>query len=409
MGAVSNAFNDLGSAVNNVVKGAENTVNAIIKNPLPIIETVALIAVGVPAPVASAAVSAMNGGKIEDIATAAIVAYAAPEIGKAITGEAATVFSSATEPTAGAYLPSAGQSALVKAASSAVGADAAATTIALASGKNLEAALNAGTKAAGVSLATSAGSAAGGAAGEAAGSGTAGKIASTAVSAGTKAGLLGKDALAAATGAGERTATGAALDAAGNVISDVAGSLGAGAGRVLSSAKEAIQPYSDAATAALQPYSDVASAALQPAEKAITGAIKSGSDVATAALQPAEKAITGFAKDVGSAVSDAGSKISDTTGIAGQDITKAGKDALSNRAILDLMGTAPRTSSSGGPAVSDVATGGAGSAGAFGGADVAMLGDTSAEGLGSKVSKKGGKYPFGEPEGTSALKEGLGV
>ena len=73
------------------------------------------------------------------------------------------------------------------------------------------------------------------------------------------------------------------------------------------------------------------------------------------------------------------------------------------------MGTAPRTSSSGGPAVSDVATGGAGSAGAFGGADVAMLGDTSAEGLGSKVSKKGGKYPFGEPEGTSALKEGLGV
>jgi hypothetical protein len=38
-----------------------------------------------------------------------------------------------------------------------------------------------------------------------------------------------------------------------------------------------------------------------------------------------------------------------------------------------------------------------------------MLGDTSEAGLGSKVSKKGGKYPFGEPEGTSALKEGLGI
>jgi hypothetical protein len=29
--------------------------------------------------------------------------------------------------------------------------------------------------------------------------------------------------------------------------------------------------------------------------------------------------------------------------------------------------------------------------------------------MGSKVSKKGGKYPWGEPEGTTALKEGLGI
>jgi len=389
--AIGDAVKSVGDAVSNVIKGAEDTINAIIKNPLPMIETVGLIAIGVPAPVASAAVSAMNGGKIEDIATAAIVAYAAPEIGKAITGEASTAIASATQPTAGAYLPSAGETALVKAASSAVGADAAATTIALASGKDFKSALDAGTKAAGVSLATSAGSAAGGAAGEAAGGGTAGKIASTAASAGTKAGLLGKDPMQAALAASEKSATGEALNLAGNVISDAAPGA-------LASAKETIQPYSDAV-----------SAALQPAEKAITGTIKSISDPVSAELQPAEKAITGFAKDVGSAVSDAGSKISDTTGISGQDITKAGKDALSNRAILNLIGNAPAATTSGGPAVSDVATGGAGSAGAFGGADVAMLGDTSAEGLGSKVSKKGGKYPFGEPEGTSALKEGLGV
>ena len=377
--AIGNAVKSVGDAVSNVIQSAEDTINAIIKNPLPMIETVALIAVGVPAPLATAAVSAMNGGDIRSIATAAIVVYAAPQIGSSIGGEVAGA------------LPAGTSDVIVKAASSAVGADVTATTIALAEGKNLSSALDAGTKAAGVSLATSAGNVAGKYAGDVAGGGVAGKIASSAVSSGTSAGLMGKDPMQAALAASEKSAAGEALNAAGNVISDAAPGA-------VASAKEAIQPYSDAA-----------SAALQPAEKAITGAVKSISDPVSAALQPAEKAITGFAKDVGSATGDVGSKISETTGIAGQDITKAGKDALSNKAILNLIGTAPATSTASAPAVSDVSTGGAGSAGAYGGADVAMLGDTSAEGLGSKVSKTGGKYPWGEPEGTSALKEGLGV
>jgi hypothetical protein len=43
---------------------------------------------------------------------------------------------------------------------------------------------------------------------------------------------------------------------------------------------------------------------------------------------------------------------------------------------------------------------------AYGAADVAAI---VPDEMGSKVSKKGGKYPWGDPEGTTALKEGLGI
>jgi len=59
---------------------------------------------------------------------------------------------------------------------------------------------------------------------------------------------------------------------------------------------------------------------------------------------------------------------------------------------------------------SNVAMGSQQSPAAGGAADVAMLDSTSPEGIGSKTGKKGGKYPWGDPEGTTALKqEGQGI
>jgi hypothetical protein len=59
---------------------------------------------------------------------------------------------------------------------------------------------------------------------------------------------------------------------------------------------------------------------------------------------------------------------------------------------------------------SNVAMGSQQSPTAGGAADVAMLDSTSPEGIGSKTGKKGGKYPWGDPEGTTALKqEGQGI
>jgi hypothetical protein len=82
----------------------------------------------------------MNGGSVEDVATAAVTAYAGGEIASAVGGSAGGTIAAATEPAAGAYIPSATTSTLVKVASSAVGADVAATTIALSQGKDLTAA-----------------------------------------------------------------------------------------------------------------------------------------------------------------------------------------------------------------------------------------------------------------------------
>ena len=59
---------------------------------------------------------------------------------------------------------------------------------------------------------------------------------------------------------------------------------------------------------------------------------------------------------------------------------------------------------------SNVAMGSQQSPAAGGAADVAMLDSTTPEGSGSKTGKKGGKYPWGDPEGTTALKqEGQGI
>jgi len=116
-------------AVEKVVTGIGKTAENILKNPLPVIETIALISAGVPPSIAAAAVSAANGGDLKQIATAAAAAY----VGQQASGAA------------GAEATSAGASATTaKIASSAAGSSAATVTSALAAGQPLDKALEAG-------------------------------------------------------------------------------------------------------------------------------------------------------------------------------------------------------------------------------------------------------------------------
>lgn len=95
---VGGAINIAGDALETVGDVAEN----IIKNPLPVIQTVALTAALGPvgtsiglstaatAAVAGAAITAMNGGKIEDIALAAGTSYLGTKVGEIAGSTAAT-------------------------------------------------------------------------------------------------------------------------------------------------------------------------------------------------------------------------------------------------------------------------------------------------------------------------------
>lgn len=105
------------------------TVEAIANDPLPFIATIALTSVGVPPPLASAAVTAARGGSMEDIVIAAGATYVGVQAGQA----------------AGAGASSAGASAATaNIAASAAGASAATVTANLASGKSFEESINAG-------------------------------------------------------------------------------------------------------------------------------------------------------------------------------------------------------------------------------------------------------------------------
>ena len=79
--------NEVGNLVENIGDVAEN----ILKDPLPTIATIALTAVGVPYPVAAAAVTAAQGGSIEDIAISAGTAFVGQQVGQ-FAGKAAGEF-----------------------------------------------------------------------------------------------------------------------------------------------------------------------------------------------------------------------------------------------------------------------------------------------------------------------------
>jgi hypothetical protein len=129
---VGNIVDDIpivGKLAEKVVTGVANTAANIIRDPMPIIETLALTAIGVPPMVANAAVTAMRGGSVKDIAISAIASGAGRLAGSA----------------AGSAAASAGVgSTMATIAASAAGASAAGVTSSLAKGNSLEKALEDG-------------------------------------------------------------------------------------------------------------------------------------------------------------------------------------------------------------------------------------------------------------------------
>jgi hypothetical protein len=119
-----------------ISRGIGKTIEAVAKNPLPVIETIAItylmdgmnlgLSVAQSTAVSSAAVSAANGGNMKDIATAAASGY--------VGGTAAEYAG------AGTKVPT----ETTKIASSAAGASASTVTSQLAQGKSLDEALQAG-------------------------------------------------------------------------------------------------------------------------------------------------------------------------------------------------------------------------------------------------------------------------
>jgi hypothetical protein len=91
-GAVSDVFEAAGDAVSDVGKAVESvgqaigdTAEAIAQDPIPVLVSVAAQAVGIPAPLTAAAITAARGGSIEDIAKSAGAAYVGGQITQGVS------------------------------------------------------------------------------------------------------------------------------------------------------------------------------------------------------------------------------------------------------------------------------------------------------------------------------------
>jgi hypothetical protein len=389
------------------VSNIGKTVEQIIKNPLPVIETAALITVGVPPPVASAAVTAMNGGSVKDIVNAGIVSYGAAYVAGSVAGK----------------LPEGTSATTVKIVSSAAGADAATTIKSLASGKSLDAALKDGLVA---GASAGAGTAAGGLVENKIGAGAASGAASGATTAALTGKDIGKAAIEGAKSGAIKPATDVALGAAKDALGNIPTPNLTGASDILKTIKEQVAPYVDPVLAAakqvgetVKPYVDPVLAAakekLQPVGEAISAAAKPVGEAISAAAKPVGEAISSVTKPVGEAITSAGKSIKEAAApiieklasvdVPNNSLTQALNEAPNlyhDQQVMAQMSKTPNVPAPAGATVSQSTTG---SPAAYGATDVAMLDSTSPEGMGSKVSKKGGKYPWGDPEGTTALKQ----
>jgi hypothetical protein len=251
-------------AVEKVVSTVTKTAENIVKNPLPVIEAAVLISTGVPPSVASAAVTAMNGGSVKDIVNAGVVAYGAEYAAGKVAGQ----------------LPAGTSSTTAKIVSSAAGADAATTLKSLASGKNLDVALQDGLVA---GASAGAGTAAGGLVEDKIGSGAA----SGAAAGATGAALTGKDiGSAALTGAGQgalKPATDVAVGAAKDFLGGIPTPEFSGGSDIFKGIKETVDPY-------VQPVLTAAKEKLQPLGEAISSAAKPFTEAASSAGEAIKEA-----------------------------------------------------------------------------------------------------------------------
>jgi len=77
MGWFKKVFKAVTKVVNTVANTVVNTVQAVIKDPIPVIAQIAGAAVGIPPAVTAAAITAVRGGDLKDIAVSAAGAYVA--------------------------------------------------------------------------------------------------------------------------------------------------------------------------------------------------------------------------------------------------------------------------------------------------------------------------------------------
>lgn len=308
----SNEAKGVTDAIGNVASGIGDTIENIIKNPLPTIETAILIAFDVPPPLASATVTYLNGGSLEDAAKAGVVTYATGKI----TGYAQGQVSDAMASETGANYSNEG------------GLRSTPTT-----GSSLNSSLS--------------------------------SVAGKAAAGGTEAALTGKD-------IGKGITSGA--------ISGVAGEAGKYAG----------QQFEDPLT----------KRAVSGGARGATQAALTGGNILSGATKGAGTEALGYGVEKGI------NYVTDEFGLSNK-YDKQIADLITKGASGGRQSSQPAASP--GIQISSATEGTAASPSAFGAVDVALLESESPTGVGSKGVKKGGKYPWGDPEGTTALKEGLGV
>lgn len=90
--SVGDVVEDVVDAVGDVVEKVGDVVEAVIENPLPVLVAVAGQMVGIPAPLTMGALTAAQGGDLEDIALSMGTAYFAPMAGNALTSTLSETF-----------------------------------------------------------------------------------------------------------------------------------------------------------------------------------------------------------------------------------------------------------------------------------------------------------------------------
>jgi len=90
--AVGDAVEDVDEVISDAVDTVGDVVQAVIDDPIPVLLSIAGQAVGIPAPLTMAAITAARGGDLEDIALAAGTAYFAPQVGSAISSTVSSTF-----------------------------------------------------------------------------------------------------------------------------------------------------------------------------------------------------------------------------------------------------------------------------------------------------------------------------
>ena len=303
-----------------LVSSANSLVDAVARNPLPIIETAVLLSLDVPPSVASAAVSAANGGKPQDIAAA----YAGGQVAGAVG------------PTGDSIASAASRGAIQGATASAL------------TGKDV-----------------AKGAVSGGATGGV----------TSALTQGYKS-LL------------DQSSSGGGLNVKANVIPTGGNPYDAN----YVAPQTLADPYSSGSTG----YGLAA-----PTGSSTSGLSATPSASGYLLAKPTQG--QGLSRDVNNTAPQ-GPQLGNTEKMLAGYVAK---DIVRQAGLADTSGTT--TTSAAQPAAqsatSNVALGSQASPTATTGADVAALDTTSAEGVGSKEGKKGGKYPWGDPEGTTALKQ----